>query len=167
MIRLMFTAVLARPVRFLVYPLVGCAALALLFAAPRPAATGADPALWGDLSDAEMTDQSRSLDRQRAIVAARVEYKEALMTELAAGRTTLAAVAAAFLRANRDDAVCVELVLAKYPGRSDEEKSARNVLDYAAGWGMSAGAKRAFLARLGAEFAVAYPAAPTDRAAAR
>ncbi len=167
MTRRILTAVLAQPVRFVVYPLIGCAALGLLFAAPRPAATGADAAIWGDWTDASMTDANRVLDRRRADVAARVEYKEALLAELAAGRATLAAVAGAFLRVNRDDAVCLEMVRATYPGGSDEEKSARNVLDYAAGRHLPTGPKAVFLARLAAEFAAAYPSAPTHVAPAR
>lgn len=167
MTRLMLTAVSARPVRFLVYPAVGCVALVMVFAAPEPAATGADVANWADLSDEAMADESRKLEGQRAVVEARIEYKEALLAELAAGRTTLPAVAAAFLRVNQDDAVCLGVVQTHYPGRSDEEKSARNVLDYASGRVMPAGPKAAFLARLAAEFAAAYPAAPADLAMAR
>jgi len=167
MIRLMLTAVSARPVRFLVYPAVGCVALVMLFAAPEPAATGADGANWVDLSDEETAAESRKIDLRRAVIEARVEYKEALITELAAGRATLPAVAAAFLQVNQDDAVCLGVVQTHYSGRSDEEKSARNVLDYACSRIMPAGPKAAFLARLAAEFAAAYPAAPADLAMAR
>ncbi|MBA4062250.1 MAG: hypothetical protein C0501_00825 [Isosphaera sp.] len=115
-------------------PAAGVAAAAVL----RPewsAAVGLDvwnvPALRAE-SRAE-AERAEVLADEDQDIRRRIAVKEALVSDLIAGRATLAAVTARFVELNRARPEYVAAVRANYPGDTDEEKTARNVLEYASG----------------------------------
>lgn len=63
----------------------------------------------------------------------RIAIKEGLVTDLIAGRTTLACVTEQFLALNQGRPEYMRVIRVTYPGTSDFEKSAHNVLGYAEG----------------------------------
>jgi hypothetical protein len=75
--------------------------------------------------------KSREFDRRDADVFRRIELKERLVADLIAGRVTLAEVTPQFLELNRDRPGYMLAIRASYPGRTDEERTARTVLQYA------------------------------------
>jgi hypothetical protein len=60
----------------------------------------------------------------------RMDLKDRLVAELIAGRTTLADVTEEFVALNRDRPGYTTTIRATYPGQTDEERTARNVLGY-------------------------------------
>ncbi len=83
-----------------------------------------------------------------------IEVKDTLIDELIAGQTTLAEVTSQFMILNRSQPVSAFLVRRDYPGATDEEKTARNVISYATAE-LSKGCpdrKEEVLAHLEAEF---------------
>jgi hypothetical protein len=106
---------------------------------------------------------ARSLDDRFAQVKARCWYKDHLLDELLAGRTSLKDVADEYLRVDEEDPVVMEVTMRKYAGGSDREKSARHVLD-AVRERLPAGVKgRAALDRLRTEFATTFRKQPVRR----
>ncbi|WP_439620485.1 hypothetical protein [Gemmata sp.] len=89
----------------------------------------------------------------------RIAIKNELIAELIAGRTTLAEVTQKFLVMNQSRSECMTSIRATYPGGTDEEKTAQNVLGYLRDeLGRQTPARRAeVLRRLKAEFETAYP----------
>ena len=83
-----------------------------------------------------------------------IQVKEALLTELLEGRATLADVSAQFLAMNMNSPASMSVIRREYPGATDEEKSAYNVLTFAqAELGRGCPDRKAtVLARLDAEF---------------
>lgn len=101
-------------------------------------------------AEAEQPDPvADALASANADLLRRIAAKELLAADLVAGRATLAHVTAEFLRMNAPDDVCMAVVRGRYPGRTDFERTAGNVLEYA-----------------GNQLA-AMPPADRDRAAAR
>lgn len=72
---------------------------------------------------------TRALDERFALAAEVRSYKDRLLDDLVAGRTTLAAVADEFLRVDEDDPTVLAATMRKYAGGDDRDKSARHVLD--------------------------------------
>lgn len=81
---------------------------------------------------AEATAHARTLADRDDTILRRIAIKESLIAELIAGRATLAEVAARFLELNEDEPGYLLILRSAVPGDSDLERSARNVIDYAA-----------------------------------
>ncbi|WP_439630454.1 hypothetical protein [Gemmata sp.] len=87
-----------------------------------------------------------------------IQIKEVLLGELIEGRATLADVSAQFLAMNRNSTASMTVIRKEYPGETDEEKSAYNVITFANAE-LSRGCpvrKAEVLARLNAEFEALY-----------
>jgi len=80
--------------------------------------------------DAEFREILEVVNRE---IQRRIAIKEALIAELIAGRVTLAATTEQFLTMNQDRPEYMMIIRASYPGRTDYEKSAYNVISYAEG----------------------------------
>ncbi len=140
-------------VRWLVYPAGVCLIAAAVIASP-----GDLPGDGAEIpSDEVMAAVSADLGRRQSVVTARLAYKESHIAELVAGRAGLADVAAAFARLNADEPASLDVIRHHYEGRTDEERAARNVLDFVATRPMPAADKAAVLARLRAAFDRQYP----------
>lgn len=70
------------------------------------------------------------LEAQTAAVASRIQIKEALIEELIHNRTSLAEVASRFHAMNLDNPTSNIVLESRYPGFSDEERAALNVIDF-------------------------------------
>jgi hypothetical protein len=97
--------------------------------------TGPDndaPDVWpvGDLDGGIVRNlrYHAELDARSAVVRRRIAAKKALVEELIAGRVGLAEVAAYFRALNADQPVYAAVILAHWPGDSDDEKYCRNVI---------------------------------------
>lgn len=142
--------------RFLVYPgLVVAAAILLL----THHVHGAPDSGYGELpSEQEMQAFDHELSERYSVIAARLACKDSLVQDLVDGRADLAQVTEAFLRLNRAQDSCMDIVRTHYAGRTDEEKTARNVFDFVKAREMPRAQKAAVLKRLDAEFARRFPA---------
>jgi hypothetical protein len=80
---------------------------------------------------AAAAEQSRELQAEDDDIQQRIVVKEALIADLIAGRTTLAEVTAQFLILNKARPEYMAVIRAHFPGSTDQEKVARNVIDYA------------------------------------
>jgi hypothetical protein len=67
------------------------------------------------------------------VIRQRIEAKEAVVRELIAGRVTLPEATARFMALNQSHPEYLRMIRENYPGSSDEEKTARNVIDYSLG----------------------------------
>jgi hypothetical protein len=72
------------------------------------------------------------LNRRGQLVGRRIEYKERLVAELVEGRATLRETAREFLEMNRPNPGLMEVVRRAHVGKSDEESTCRNVIEYVA-----------------------------------
>jgi hypothetical protein len=108
------------------------------------------------MSEAECAECRRHLDARQQVVAARIAYKEVLITELVEGRAALADVATEFLRLNREFLPALESIRLQCPGATDEEKHAHNVIGFARMRRMPDDRKAELLARLDREFQAIY-----------
>lgn len=79
---------------------------------------------------AEATATDRALAERDDTILRRIAIKEALVTELIAGRLTLAEAAARFLELHEDEPGHLAVLRSSVPGDTDLERSARNVIDY-------------------------------------
>ncbi|MBA4188190.1 MAG: hypothetical protein C0467_09260 [Planctomycetaceae bacterium] len=93
-----------------------------------------------------------------------IQIKDALLDELIAGRTTLAAVTDRFLVLNQSQPASLAVIRKEYPGATDEEKTARNVIGFAEAElsKYPPTQKAEVLARLEAQFRQSYPAPVSD-----
>lgn len=110
-------------VRWLTVPAVATAVYAILTAGSDAAAVAPDP---------ETRETHRRLAARLDAVMARMHHKERLVDELIAGRADLMTVADEFLRMNREEPECLAVLRRHFPGGSDREVAARNVIEYAA-----------------------------------
>jgi hypothetical protein len=133
------------------------AVVAALFAEPMPRAATRDPA--AATGDAETDAASAALDARRIEVLARIAYKEDLINRLVAGQTTLDEVTAEFMKLNRGGPV-LDSIRTQYPGSSDEEKTAHNVLEYVRQRRLPADQNARVMARLRQEFERRYGGRP-------
>lgn len=125
------------------------AAAALVFANPA-----GEPPPSDHVED--MTALSQAVAVRMRMHADRIEYKRDLARRLAAGELGLADVTAEFLVLNREVPVIMNAVLWHYPGATDEEKTASNVLSYVQSVSYPAVQPDAVLDRLACEFAARY-----------
>ncbi|VTR91337.1 unnamed protein product [Gemmata massiliana] len=79
----------------------------------------------------ESTEKRGQLDAQGDVIMRRIVVKEALIDDLLAGRTTLAEVTEKFTELNAPRAEYQTLIRVTYPGATDQEKAARNVISFA------------------------------------
>lgn len=89
--------------------------------------------------------ENRRLNTEDDIVLQRIARKETIVRELIAGRATLADATALFGELNAARPLALEAVRDAYPGATDQEKTARNVIAYALG--RATGADRGALSR--------------------
>lgn len=87
------------------------------------------PALQDQLRTS--ADESERLDGAEHEVQRRIAMKESLVAELIAGRAALADVTAQFTEMNATRPAYVAAIRESFPGATDEEKAARNVIYYA------------------------------------
>jgi len=78
----------------------------------------------------EAVEQGRQLEDEDAEVRHRIRAKETLVEGLIAGRSTLAEVTSQFTALNQPYPEYMRMILVTYPGATDEEKAARNVIAY-------------------------------------
>jgi len=78
----------------------------------------------------EAAEQGRQLDEEDAEIRHRIRAKEVLVAELVAGRTTLAVVTSQFRALNEPYPEYQRMIRTHFPGATDEEKMARNVIAY-------------------------------------
>jgi hypothetical protein len=78
----------------------------------------------------EATEVERVLDTNCTELRQRYEAKTAMIDDLIAGRTTLAEVTAQFMLMNRDRPACMAVIRSTWPGATDEEMMARNVIGF-------------------------------------
>jgi len=83
-----------------------------------------------------------------------IRIKDQLIAELIDGKKSLPEVTTEFLVLNYSQAATMDVLRREYPGATDEEKIARNVIEYATAdlEHSSSGQKDVILARLEAEF---------------
>jgi hypothetical protein len=90
--------------------------------------------VWNVAALREQTKSSAmhncELDAERSEVLQRIALKDELITNLIAGRSTLAAMTLQFMALNEGYPAYMSVIRDSYPGASDEEKMARNVLDF-------------------------------------
>jgi hypothetical protein len=113
--------------RWLIAPGVGLMVTAIVVA--NPSAPEKIVTEWKS-DDPEIVATQRKMDTQQHELAQRMMYKEVMITDLLAGKCTLAEVSDEFLRMNRELPSALTVIRSKYPAKSDEELSALNVLDY-------------------------------------
>lgn len=144
------------PIRWLIWPAITALFVVVFVAQPKPElATGAE-----DSDDPELLAIGAGLDAAQSQVRARIALKEHLIGELAEGRQTLDEVTTVFLQLNQDSDICMNVVRASYPGATDEERIARNVIAFAVDRVCSPDAKKALQTRLEREFEHRYGATP-------
>jgi hypothetical protein len=107
----------------------------------------------------EVAATTRRLERELDMIRHRIEIKERLVAALIEGRATLAEVAAQFLALDQDQEAWMLMLRAKFPGGTDEEKIARNVIQYTLAKLADPFAKERVAWRLRTEFRVMFPAA--------
>jgi hypothetical protein len=78
--------------------------------------------------DAALTSE---LDETARDLRRRIELKDRLVADLLAGRATMAEVTSQFLAMNHERPEYLAVVRFHYPGATDTEKAARNVIGYA------------------------------------
>jgi len=132
---------------------VALVTLGLLIGHPTLARSiGADvwnvPALNEQLRQSE--DAREDLDAEDTEIRRRIAVKEALVAELIDGHVSLADVTARFLAINATRPHYMAAIRQSFPGATDQEKTARNVISYALARA-PAGTADALAARLNAE----------------
>ena len=121
-------------------------------------------AAYGDLRDygahrQTLDDEAAAFERHSAkaeAINARIQIKDMLIEELVAGRTSLVEVASRFRVLNQDVKECEIVMKARYPGVPEEERAARNVIDFVRVRDMSPCDKAEVLHRLQSEFEATY-----------
>ena len=144
------------PARLMVYPAAAALVLAVVWASPSGTATGRNGVELP--TDEELAAQLRQLTDRQTAVDARLAYKNSVVAELVAGRVTLPAAAAAFWRVNQGEERCLAVIREAYVGKSDEEKAARNVLDFVTARTIPEPDRTRVLARLRRELTAEYGA---------
>jgi hypothetical protein len=138
--------------QWLVAPAAVAVVAAVWFVRPEPGAAGSDAAAH---TDPEMEAANSELQARQDTVTARIAYKEQLIDKLIAGRATLPEVAGEFLYLNQNTRT-LTMIRNLYSGSDDEERSARNVLDYVRQRMLPAEQNARVFERLHREFEQAY-----------
>ncbi|MBA4187544.1 MAG: hypothetical protein C0467_05940 [Planctomycetaceae bacterium] len=108
---------------------------------------------------AEEVAEQEHMEVVRRELLSNIAIKDALITDLVSGRRTLAEVTEAFLAMNQRWPESMAVVRGHYPGRTDEEKTAHNVMGFVQyELANATPAQQAkVLTRLRAEFDARYP----------
>ena len=121
--------------RLLLVPVLVAAGLGGVFAASPAWARSVGLDVWNVSALArqqrEAVERRAELTAAQAEISQRIGLKEAVVGELVAGRTTLADATAEFLALNESHPEYVAMIRDSYPGSTDEERTARNVIGYA------------------------------------
>jgi hypothetical protein len=136
--------------QWLLTPAVGILVVTVLLVSPGP---GADSTVA--YSDLEVDATYQQLDACLKATQSRMAYKEELIQRLIVGELTLEDVSTEFLRMNKDTAA-MGLLRHLYSGASDEEVSARNVLEYVRQRKLPPGPNAQVFGRLRREFVQTY-----------
>jgi hypothetical protein len=158
--------VLSRPLvrRLVLLPAVFAVTFAGAFAANPVWARSVGLDVWNASALArehqEAIEQQRELNVVAAAIYQRIEAKEAIVRELVAGRMTLADATARFKALNAMDQDALRVIRETFPGSSDEEKTARNVIEYTLGRADAPAARARLDRRLKAEFQALFTAPP-------
>ena len=99
-----------------------CLATALLLASPLTERQS---------SNFDRSDSNTVADATQKMVRLRIDYKMAIAEDLVHGTIDLRTATAEFLRINIENDVTMSVIRDRYEGKTDFEKMARNVLDYA------------------------------------
>ena len=126
--------------------------VAALFVSVESGTVGGDVATC---ADPEMDAERRRMQAQLESAVARIAYKDELINRLIADQATLAEVAGEFLRMNQTTPA-LGIIRDLYPGSDDEEKSARNVIEFVRQRKLPAERNAEVLGRLRREFERAY-----------
>ena len=133
---------------------------ALLCAPNRPGESARPPAPW----PAPNFTLVAGPDPAVALVAGHIRAKNELIRGVIAGRVTIRQATDRFLALNAEFPATVTALRDRYPGLSDREMTARNVLDFVREEHLPADDRRAVEARLSEEyvreFGPGYPSAP-------
>jgi hypothetical protein len=114
--------------RWLIVPASALLIVAVVMAKPGSREEVSDDE-WKN-ADPETRAIRDQMDSKQQSVSQRIAYKEALITELIAGRTTLHEVSQEFLALNREVPSAMFVLRWKFQVESDEEVSALNVIDF-------------------------------------
>ena len=74
--------------------------------------------------------QSHELDLENAEIRDRIAVKEGLISQLLRGQSSLAATTEQFMALNESHPEYLDVIRRSCPGATDEEKMARNVLEF-------------------------------------
>ena len=120
--------------RLIAVPVVLAGAVAVAFAANPAWARSAGLDVWNvsELSrqKEELAERHEELTAVDTDICRRIGAKEAVVRELIAGRTDLARATAEFVALNQPNPEYMRVIRETFPGSSDEEKMARNVIAY-------------------------------------
>jgi len=122
---------------------------------PAPQVAGA---AQGWHVDTESDARTAELSSHGLTVERRMAYKEQLVADLLEHRYTLDQVAREFLAVIAEDETNLRLLRAHFPGRTDEERAARNVIAYVGTQPLPDYEAARAVAHLQAEFRRLYPA---------
>jgi hypothetical protein len=143
--------------RWLIAPIAPVLVVAVLAAEPRlELMSGAENDVAG--VDPELVAFSEELENAQLRVNQRNAWKDHLITQLLEGRHSLDEVAAEFLQMNRESRLCMRAVRDNFPGATDEEKTARNVIAFTLARARSPEHKKELQTRLEREFEQRYGA---------
>jgi hypothetical protein len=116
--------------------LTGLASAALAALAIHPTwarALGVDvwnvPALTAQMRDSD--EQGRRIEEESERIRRRLRVKETIVTDLIAGRVTLAEATDRFTELNESQPHYLLTIRNHFPGQTDEERMARNVIGFA------------------------------------
>ena len=120
--------------RLMLGPAVVAAVVGVVFAASPAWARSVGLDVWNasDLArqEREAIELRDDLEATDAEICHRIEAKEAVVDALAAGRITLAQATARFTALNRAQPQYLEMIRDTFPGSTDDERMARNVITY-------------------------------------
>jgi hypothetical protein len=123
--------------RLLFVPAVLAGVVAVAFAANPAWARSAGLDVWNAAELArekeEVIEQGRELAAVDDEICRRIAVKEAVVRDVIDGRTTLADATAQFMALNEPYPANLRMIRETYPGSTDEEKTARNVICYTLG----------------------------------
>jgi hypothetical protein len=114
---------------------------------------------WHCANDPEYIERHEELEAQLQAALARGAYRLELTTRVVAGEVSFADAAAEFHQLNRD-AGAMPMLRRRFPGRSDEELSYWNVIEYVRNSEIPVKEKARALARLSGEFQARFGRPP-------
>ncbi|MGL6076520.1 MAG: hypothetical protein ACRC8S_20385 [Fimbriiglobus sp.] len=138
-------------------PVVALTVFVQIFS-PTNSLAGAD--LPDYMVSPELRESNTHLSERQERILIRLEYKEQLIVGMLEQRYTLRQVAREFLLTNEEDSITATMVMSLYPGDSDEQKAANNVIDFVAARNMSTCDRDLAVANLMDEYERLYNSRP-------